>query len=183
MSGKQGQRLRLLPVSAGLLSSYRPEAGLGGGVKGIPKTCPLEPSYRRRSHQQEAGIGGAAEAPPLPGLAPPRPAPSCACSLVPEAISRAPDSTLLWLWPDPAPRPPTHAPHADAANVRFPRVLRTEALAGFPLCPLGLVVAPSLKKFGAPPFQRLNDVAVRREQMTLVLITCFLLTQVANVRN
>ena len=73
MSGKQGQRLRLLPVSAGLLSSYRPEAELGGGVKGIPKTCPWEPSDRRRSHELAAGIGGAAAAPPLPGLAPPRP--------------------------------------------------------------------------------------------------------------
>lgn len=153
MSGKQGQRLRLLPVSAGLLSSYRPEAGLGGGVKGIPKTCPWEPSDRRRSHQQAAGIGGAAAAPPLPGLAPPRPAPRCACSLVPQAISRAPDSTLLWLWPDPAPRPPTHAPHADAANVRFPRVLRTEALAGFLLCRRGVWWLLRCRSLEPRPFQ------------------------------
>ena len=86
--------------------------------------------------------------PHSPRPAPPRP--SVRRLLGPQAISRAPDSTLLWPRPDPAPRPPTHAPHADAANVRFPRVLRTEALASFPLCRMGRVVAPSLQKFGAP---------------------------------
>ena len=110
-------------------------------VLGSPATVGGLTSWRRES--------GARPRPrPIPDS--PRPAPRCACSLVPQALSRAPDSTLLWLWPDPAPCPPTHAPHADAANVRFPRVLRTEALAGFLLCPLGRVVAPSPQKFGAP---------------------------------
>lgn len=61
-----------------------------------------------------------------------RPAPRCACSLVPQAISRAPDCKLLWPRLGPAPRALTHAPHANAANPPFLRVLRVEALAGFP---------------------------------------------------
>ena len=75
MSGPARRRLRLLPVSVELRSSYRPEARLRGGARGIPQaqTCRGAPSGRRRSHQQAARIRGAASVPPLLGLAPPRP--------------------------------------------------------------------------------------------------------------
>lgn len=119
---RQGQRLRPLPVSAGLLSSYRPEAGARGRGHGntlpLPPTCggaPFDGGLRRKS--------GARPRPrPFPDLS--RPTPRCACSLVSQAISRAPDSTRSFGL---APAPPR----------AFPRTLRTQTppSCGFRLSP------------------------------------------------
>ena len=152
---QRGRRLRLFPVPAGLLSSYRPEEALGGGAGKSPRlTRSGAPLDSRRAPQQAAEVRGADAAPPLPGLVP-RPHPGahalwrfswpCAGSgppvpLVPPLI--------------PPPRALTHASYANAANVRLPRVPRSEALAHLILRP----PAPRTRPAEEAAVKRTGDV-------------------------
>ena len=135
--------------------------GSGAGPGEYPKPRPVV--------ARPAAVGGLTSRRRESGARPPsrlfsdslRPAPRCACSLVPQAISRAPDCKLLWPRLGPAPRALTHAPHANAANPWFLRVFRVEALAGFSLHPRAprtrpRVVAPALP--GGSPARCTRDL-------------------------
>lgn len=131
---RRGRRLRLFPVLAGLFSSYRPEEELGAGPESPPSSDPLARLATVGGlHSRQRKSRARRRPRPFPDTAPPNPSPSVRMLLgASGGLERAPAS--LHSWPRPCPRPPrslTHASHANAANVRLPRVLRAEALAYF----------------------------------------------------
>lgn len=137
---RRGRRLRLLPVPAGLLSSYRPEEAPRGGAGKSPPPTLVARLVTAGGLRAGGGSQGRGRGPASSRTRSPSP-PERMLLGASGGFARYRRPAALSPPPVPPPRALTHASHANAASVWLPRVPRGEALARFLLRPPALGLA------------------------------------------